>query len=243
MSGKDLVSEMRSGAKPSRAPVPLGGLLDLAVVAVAMIAVASLGYYGVVTWFAPRSPQPAPAATVAHLPQSSIEPWTEADTSICQARARKAAGEPVPADLALAQRSVTEGFAGMTTMIACRMTTRSERFCDPTEKKKLVAMVNDYLGRVDMITVGLGVQGAPMAVVGAIVGGEPALGSSIYEMQRESTMTFMELHDKKITAALQALARDGIVAPDDFAAFMGMGIPKAVTRMFGGVEAERHVCG
>ncbi len=242
MSGRDLVSEMRSGAKPARAPIRLGGLLDVAVVAVAMIAVATLGYYGVATWFAPRPPQPAPAATVALL-QPSIEPWTEADTSICQARARKAAGEPVPADLALAQRSVTEGFAGMTTMIACRMTTKSERFCNPTEKKKLVAMVNDYLGKVDMITVGLGVQGAPMAVVGAIVGGEPALGSSIYEMQRENTMKFMELHDKKITAALQSLGRDGIVAPDDFASFMGMGIPKAVTRMFGGVEAERHVCG
>jgi hypothetical protein len=220
----------------------LGGLLDVAVVTVAMIAVATLGYYGVATWFAPRTPQPAPAATVALL-QPSIEPWTEADTSICQARARKAAGEPVPADLALAQRSVTEGFAGMTTMIACRMTTKSARFCDSEEKGKLVAMVNDYLGRVDMITVGLGVQGAPMALVGAVTGGEAAMGSSIYEMQREGTMKFMALHHEKVAAAVQSLARDGIVAPDDFAAFMGMGIPKTVTSMFDGVEAERHVCG
>ena len=243
MSGRELVSEMRSGGKPPRAPMQLGGLLDFAVIAIAAIAVASLGYFGVTVWLAPQGPPPAPATAVAQVPQAMIEPWTEADTSICQARARKAANEPVPDDLALSQRSVTEGFAGMTTMIACRMTIKSERFCDPREKEKLVAMVNDYLTRVDLITVGLGVQGAPMALMGAVMGGEPEAGSTIYEMQREGTMKFMALHDERVVAALQSLARDGIVVPEDFAQFMGMGIPKAVTRMFGDVEAERHVCG
>src|SRR5688572_28970357 len=243
MSGRDLVSEMRSGSKPPRAPMQLGGFVDFLAIAIAAIAVASLGYYGVVTWLAPGGPQPAPTTAVAQLSQPTIEPWTDADTSICQARARKAADEPVPDDLVLAQRSVTEGFSGMTAMIACRMTIKSARFCDPKEKEKLVAMVNDYLARIDLITVGLGVQGAPMAVMGAVMGGEAAAGSSIYEMQREGTMKFMALHDEKIVMALQSLARDGIVAPADFAAFMGMGVPKSVTRMFGGVEAERHVCG
>src|SRR5688500_14026526 len=185
MSGKDLVSEMRSGSKPSRPPLQLGGLLDLVVGAVAIIAVASLGYYGVTTWLTPRGPRPSAVVAIAQAPHPTIDPWTEADTSTRQARARAAAAEPLPADVMLAQRSVTDGFAPMTTMIACRMTTKSERFCDAKEKDKLVAMINDYLGRVDLITFGLGVQGAPMAVVGAFAGGEAAFGSSVYELQRE----------------------------------------------------------
>jgi hypothetical protein len=243
MSGKDLVSELRSGSKPAPVPREPGGLKDLALVAVAIIAMASLGYYGVTTWFAPRGPQPAAAMAVAAAPQPTIEPWTEADTSTCKARARKAAAEPLPADVMLAQQSVTEGFAGMTTLIACQMSLKSERFCEGKEKRRLVAMINDYLAKVDMITTGLGVQGAPMAMAGALLGGEAAFGSDVYEMQREGTMKVMELHHQKVLKALRSLARDGIIAPADFAGFMGMGVPKAVTEMFGGVEAERRVCG
>ena len=238
MSGRDLVSEMRSGGKPPRPPLQLG---DLAVAAVTIVAVACLAYFGVTTWLAPGGPPPAATVAVAQT-QPKVEPWTEADTSACQARARKAANSDAD-DMMLAQRSVTEGFAGMTALIACRINTKSERFCDQQERKKLVAMINDYVAKVDMITVGLGVQGAPMAMVGAFAGGEVAFGSSVYEMQREETIKFMELHHEKVVNALRSLARDGIVAPIDFAAFMGMGIPKHITDMFGSVEAERSVCG
>jgi hypothetical protein len=233
---------MRSGGKPPRPPLQLGGSLDLVVLAITIIAVASLAYFGVTTWFAPGGPQPAGAVAIAQT-HSTVEPWTETDTSTCQARARKAAAEPLPADAMLAQRSVTEGFAGLTALVACRMTIKSARFCESKEKDKLVAMIQDYVAKVDMITVGLGVQGAPMAMLGAVTGGEVAFGSSVYEMQREETMKFMELHHQKIVSALRSLARDGIVAPGDFAAFMGMGIPKHITEMFGGIEADRHVCG
>jgi hypothetical protein len=242
MSGRDLVRDVRSAAVPHSNPAPRGGIVDFVVTALAVIAVGSLAYFGYATWFAPHSPQPqaAPPVQVAAIDPDAA--WTDADTSRCKASARAASEDEVPAEAILANRAVTEGFGPMATMIECRIATKSTRFCDPKEKAALVAMINDYLGRVDIIRLGMGVQGAPMAVLGEMFGGGIEAGSGIYDIEKEGTFAFMKVYNDKIAAALKRLGRDGIVSASDFATFMGTSVPQAVAQIFEGVEPERHVC-
>lgn len=242
MSGRDLVRDVRSTAKLPSAPGQGLGIVDLVVTALAIVAVGSLAYFGYAAWFAPHAPQPAtPPALIAAGTTPEVA-WTDEDTSRCRAKARAAADAKMPADVILANRSVTDGFGPMATMIECRIATKSTRFCNPEEKAGLVAMINDYLGRVDMIRLGMGVQGAPMAVLGEMFGGEVQAGSGIYEIEKDGTFAFMRVYHDRIAAAMRRLGRDGIVSATDFSTFMGSGVPASITEMFDGVVPERQVC-
>lgn len=243
MSGRDLVRDVRSTAKPSAAPDQGLGIVDLVVTALAIVAVGSLAYFGYATWFAPRAPQPqvTPPALVAAMTAPDVV-WTDEDTARCRAKARAASNDEMPGDAILADRAVTDGFGPMATMIECRIATKSTRFCNPKEKAALVAMINDYLAHVDMIRLGMGVQGAPMAVFGELLGGEAQAGSGVYDVVKDGTFAVMKLYHDRIAAALKRLGRDGIVSASDFAAFFGTGVPGPITDIFDGVVAERQVC-
>lgn len=242
MSGRDLVRDVRSTAKPSAVQGARLGIIDLAVTMLAVVAVGSLAYFGYVAWFAPHAPQP-PAAPAAQLVASNTAlTWTDEDTARCRTRARAVSDDEMPADAMLANRAVTDGFGPMATMIECRMATKSLRFCDPKQKAALVAMINDYLARVDMIRLGMGVQGAPMAVLGEMFGGEIEAGSGVYEIEKDGTFAFMQIYHARIAAALQRLGRDGLVSATDFATFMGAGVPATIAEIFNGVVPERRSC-
>ena len=146
MSGRDLVRDLRSIETPPPKQFARGGIVDVLIGAVAVLAVASFGYFGYATWFAPHTavshvvatvaapePQPIPKAPKPTPALTSADAdWTEADASRCQAAASAAAENPeVPAEALLAQRSVTEGFAGLATRVECQITSKIRRFCAP----------------------------------------------------------------------------------------------------------------
>lgn len=260
MSGRDLVRELRSVETPPPKHPPRGNIVDLLIAAVAVIAVGSFGYFGYATWLAPRvAPAQVKVALASPLSQPTPQSkppadqsapaaadtdfaWTDADGSRCRAAARAAAEAPLPVDAALSQRSVTEGFASMATLVECQMASKTMRFCQPEQKAKLVAAVHDYLDKMDFIVLGMGVQGAPMAVLGEALGGEVAFGSAVYDMQKEATFAAMRVHHKKVVAAIRALVRDGVVTQSDFGTFMGMGVPSSIKEMLADVEIERSIC-
>ena len=240
MSGNKLVRAMRDGDVPLPRPArkwPVDALLS----AIAVIAVGSLAYFGLSSWLAPRAPQPQ-AAPPAMVSTVSTVAWTDADTTRCKALARSAADAPLPIEFALANRAVTDGFSGMATLLECRLTTKVARFCDAKERAALVAMINDYYARIDLLKLGMGIEGAPMAVLGEFFGGEVSAGSAIYEIQRDATFAYMKIHHDKILAALRALGRQGLVSASDFAAFFGMGVPRTIEAIFKDVSAERQLC-
>lgn len=241
MSGRDLVRDVRSTAKPSAVAGQSLGIFDLAVTALAIVAVASLAYFGYIAWLAPGAPQPTPPAQLVAATDPALI-WTDEDTTRCSAKARSSRDDELPAEAMLANPAVTDGFGPMATMIACRIATKSPRFCDPKQKAALVAMLNDYLARVDVIRLGMGLQGAPMAVLGEMFGGEVEAGSGIYQMEKEGTFAFMQVYHARIADAVQQLGRDGIASPTDFATFMGTGVPETITAMFNGVKPERQAC-
>jgi hypothetical protein len=142
----------------------------------------------------------------------------------------------------MANPSVTDGFGVMASFVECNLTTKETRLCDPKAKAAVVAQVNDYLSRVDIITTGLHLQGAPMAVLGEMFGGEISAGSGIYDIEKDATLAYMKIYNDRIVVALRSLARDGLLQESDFGAFMGVGVPSSITAAIGKVTAERHVC-
>lgn len=80
-----------------------------------------------------------------------------------------------------------------------------------------------------------------MAIMGQLVGGEAAAGSGIYEAQRAEVLAFIQTYNGRVAKAIRALARDGLVAPTDFAGFLG-GTPENVKALFGAAQAERNIC-
>lgn len=208
----------------------------------AVVAVGSLAYFGYMAVFAPHSsgPRMEPQTQVALA--RALPEWTEEDTSRCQARARAARDAKMPAGSEFSSRAVTDGFGPMATMVECRITTKVERFCDATAKTALVAMVNDYLGRVDLIRLGLGLEGAPMAVLGAVFGGEIAAGDGVHDMLNEGTLTYMTFYNKRVADGLRRLGRDGIVTASDFGGLSGKSTSSMITEIFDGLAVERQVC-
>ena len=214
---------------------------------VAVAAVVSAGVFGYVSWIRPHSAGPrvpdhnAVLVASATRQASVTEAWTDADDGRCLARARAEANSDGPQQVVSPNPSLAPGFAGMATLLECKLTRKVSRFCSPEQKTKLVEAVNDYLTRRDLIVGALGLQGAPMAIMGQFVGGEAAMGSDIYESQRDEVVGFMQIYNTRIANALKALARDGMVGPADFAGFMG-GPPENIQIMFGSAVAERNTC-
>jgi len=234
---------MRSGAQPAPRVPRSFGALDVLFAVVAVIALSSLGYFGFTTFrSAPPTQTAAPppaAATVAHVAAAE---WTDADSTRCKARARAAASAPIPGETMMANPAVTEGYAGLATLVECALTTKPTRFCTAEGKAQLVSIVNDFQARGDLVVIGLGVEGAPMAIMGQFTGGEVAAGSDIHDIMRDQTLAFMDSYKAKVSAALRKLARDGIASPADFSGFMGASPPEHIVKMFGGTAATRNLC-
>jgi hypothetical protein len=228
---------------PARAPRGSGSLLDLAIGAITLVAIGAAAYFGVITYLSPP-PQPVPASPVVATikPVAAQLTWTDADAKRCQSKAVSAANAPMPMDTALANRSVTEGFAGLSTRLECQLLTKRERLCDPEQKATMVAAVNDYLGRVDAVIFTLGLQGAPMRLFGAATGnGEVQAGSTIYDMTKDDTVDFMATYQKRVAVAVRVLASEGIMAPSDFGTFMG--VPETILSIFGTTAVKKRACG
>ncbi len=254
MSGRDLVRGLRGADAQPPEPPQRGGILDFLIGVVAIVAVASFGYFGYATWLAPRAAQAhvkvaapvgEPQMPIGRSDQAAVDAdfaWTSDDAARCKAAARAAADAPPPDDAVLVQRSVTEGFASLATLVECNITSKVARFCGPEGKAQVVAAIHDYMDRMDFIVLGMGVQGAPMTLLGEVFGGEVAFGSAVYDMQKESTFSVMRVHHKKVVSAIRDLVRDGVVTQGDFGTFMGMGVPSEIKEMLKGIKAERNIC-
>jgi hypothetical protein len=59
---------------------------------------------------------------------------------------------------------------------------------------------------------------------------------------RQTTREFAEM-EEKITAAFRSLIRDGIIDPDEFGKFFGLGIPPEIAARIGDAQPIRDRCG
>lgn len=243
MSARNLVQSMRAdGGRPPRRT----GAIDLALIACAFVGILALGWFAagryivtppVAQRLVAASTTPAPTGT-----EMAAAAWTDADEKRCQVSARDTADDYRSAKVTVTNTSIAEGYPPLATMVHCRLAKKQVRFCDPVQRMALVEMVNDYLGRLDLLTVGLAVQGAPMKMMGGLVGGEAEAGNDVYEVMKNETFAFMQPYNDKIVADLRKLASNGVITAADFGGFMGMGVPDRIVSILKGVNVETPIC-
>jgi len=244
MSGRDLVDQVRSGARPlTDEPQRRGGLLDILATVAAIAALGTLAYFAYGAWFSGKAPHPP--VQVASVPAQAAIPaeWTKADDTACMARARAAADDPDTGSYMITNRSVAEGMAFLGTKVECQLSTKITRFCGADGRAQLVAIVNDYITRADLVTIGLAAQGAPMALVGGMLGGEAAAGDAVYSSMHADTLAYMKDYDKRVVQSVRSLASKGIVKADDFKPFPFAGVPTRIAAMFAGTTVKSSICG
>lgn len=240
MSGRDLVDEMRSGVRPL-ADKPRSGPFDILAAVAAVMAIGALGYVGYGAWFSPKAPRPpVQVATVA--PTAQPVAWTEKDEAACNARARAAADDPDTGAYLITNYSIAEGAASLGTKVECQLTAKPKRFCGAEGSAQIVAILNDYIGRMDLVRIGLAAQGAPMAFAGGMLGGEAEAGDAIYDSMKGDTLAYMKSYDDRIVRAVRALASGGVVTADAFKPFPFAGVPKRIEAIFAGVEVKSSLC-
>jgi hypothetical protein len=230
----ELVEAMRS--RPQRRRI---SAIDIALVCVALAMVACVAWMGVGRFILTPPAAMAPTAPM-HTPGTTAVAWSDGDETACLASARAAASKPLEGDGAMANRAAATGFAGLATMVHCKLALKPERFCNPTEKAALVAMVQDYLNREDLVVTGLAVEGAPMAIAGAMMGGEAAAGDGIYDMQKTATLAVMKSYDDRVRDDLRRLAGGKVITAGDFGSIMGT--PERIVTMLDGAPARAALC-
>lgn len=241
MTGRDLIDEVRSGARPLTSEPRRGGVFDILLSLVAVVAIGALGFFAYDAWFSGKAPRP-PVQVAAAAPGVAPAQWTEADDAACVARGRAAANDPDTGHYLITNQSIAEGMAFLGTRVECQLTAKVTHFCGDAGKAQLVALVNDYMGRIDLIKLGLAAQGAPMAMAGGLLGGEAAAGDSIYSSMEGDTLAYMKGFDARIVASIRALAAKGVVTADDFKPFPFAGVPKRIEQIFAGAEAKTNIC-
>ena len=241
MSGRTVVNGIR-GEMPAPKPRPPLGGIDIVLGIVALMAVGALGYFGFTTLLAPgessaaaKSPPPSMVASADDVA------WTDDDTGRCELKAKSEAKRAKDVAPPSVNPSLAPGFAAVATLLECHIETKAARFCDQAHKAVLVAEVNDYIGRLELILAALNLQGAPMQMLGGM-SSEISLGSDIYEMQKNATLEFMLSYHNRVADGLRGLARDGLVTEADFGAFLGMGVPPMVKRMLKDVTPAANAC-
>lgn len=241
MSGHDLVDEMRSGMRPVADISRRRSLFDIAIAAAAVVALGALGFVAYGTWFSGTAPQP-PAQVATTAPPAEPAAWTEADSAACKARGRSAASDPDTGTYSITNRSISEGVAGLATLVECELTAKPRRFCGAEGSAKVVAIVNDYINRMDLIRLGLAAQGAPMAFAGGLLGGEAAAGDAVYDSMKADTLAYMKQHDARVVKAIRSLASGGIVTKEAFKPFPFAGVPARIEELFAGIEVKSNLC-
>jgi hypothetical protein len=241
MSGRNLVDEMRSGARPMTDKPARSNLFDIVAAIGAVIAIGALAYVGYGVWFSPKAPRPPVQVAVASTPTAPVA-WTEADEKACNAKGRAAAENPDTGTYLITNRSVSEGVAGLATRVECQLTSKPKRFCGAEGNAQLVAIVNDYINRMGLVRVGLAAQGAPMALLGGPLGGEVAAGDAVYQSMRSDTLDYMKQYDDRIAKVIRSLGSSGLVKADDFRPFPFAGVPKSIEDLFAGVVVASNLC-
>lgn len=237
MSGRDVVRALRENTDLNKGR-GWGSLPDLALGLVALVAVICCAALAVNT-FLLRGPSPGPVAVAG---TGMAQPaWDAGDDTTCQNRARAARATGDDDRFPLANDAVTGGYAALAANLECHASVKVARLCDSGEKAALIAQIENYLTRRDLIVLGLDAQGAPMQLMGSIMGGEAAFGSSVYDMTKADTLAFMDLQHQRVVESLRKLARGGILSPGDFG-FLGYGAPAAIGEILRDITVTNPIC-
>lgn len=237
MSGRNIVRAMRENGSTGKPGAP-GNSIDTMLFALAIAAV--LGAVIAGGWYFSRQAAPPPSAAPA---ARVAEPgWTAADTAACEQASRQTAAKAAAEQFLMANQAITDGgFAMLASRVACRASVRIARLCNGAEKAELVAMINDYAMRHDLVVAGLSLQGAFIDIMGGMLGGEAEGGSGVYDIVKKDTLGYMAVFHDRVVENLHALAEAGVLTSTDLG-FFGIGLSGSLAPAFEKVTVARSIC-
>lgn len=230
-----------------------GGFLLATLLTVAFgVGVVVAGYF----WMSgpSLSPDAVSSATgranpAALSPQIDDGTWSDSDISICKHMATAAA--EVAAERKLAAVSADRvglggpdpGMVERSTYLLCGATTKPTHLCQGYWRKWYVTAIGEHAAEFKQVAQ----QGywtkynvAERARQGA--GETQSQWQTISDDLDQTTREVAKMHED-IVASLRSLVADGIILPEHFAKFLGLGIPTEIGRMIGGVTPVRNRCG
>lgn len=210
---------------------------------------------------ADREPGPAidPAIVAATAPRAPIEElreiadagsWGEEDRAYCAEQAKVAADTAAERRLFAVSADRT-GLGGPTTEIvqqaahlSCVATRKPLHLCESYWRNQFIAAFKDYVFKFRDISrqaYWTSYSVAERARRTVAEDQQEILETATNDL-RQTTREFAEM-DEKITDAFRALIADGIIDPDVFGKFFGLGIPPEIAARIGDARAVRQLCG
>jgi hypothetical protein len=232
---------------------PLGFILT-ALVSIAVGAAAVFGYLA----FSKPAPSPAadPIAAVT-APRGAIEElpeivddgsWTEEDRKLCRQQATAAADAADERRL-LAVSSDRVGLGAPSAAmiersaeLLCNATSKPRHLCESYWRNQFLEAIKAYAADFrDVSTQAYWTNYNVAERARRAAAEDQAVLEIATSDLRQTTADLAQMHEE-IVAAFQALIADGIIDPDDFGVFFGLGIPPDIAAMIGDARAVRHLC-
>lgn len=244
--------------QPRGSELSLGGFLLLAVAAVVVGAAVVITY--VVTSSTESSQEASSevaeaiaAATAPRETGPSLEiddgTWTDADIKRCSEEAAAAADAAAKRwfNAVSAHReglgSPSAGMVKNTAYLLCNASHKPTHLCRPYWRKRFNEAIKEHakaFREVSSQTYWTMQSVAERARTDGTL--EEPEWQAITDDLRQTTREVAEMH-QDIVAAFRGLIADGIIDPDDFGNFFGLGIPSDIAKMIGGTRPIRDRCG
>ena len=172
--------------------------------------------------------------------------WTDADLEYCAAEAAAASKAAAERRL-IAVSTGREGLGGPSSdmirqaaYLLCNMTRKPTHLCRGYWHKTIIEDIQDYAPAFREVT-----KQAYWMNYDLLERRQGSVEDSFRQIVtndiRQTTRELARLHDE-ITEAFRTLIADGIIKPDAFGVFFGLGIPPDIAAMIGDAERVRNVC-
>lgn len=189
------------------------------------------------------------AAPAEPLPEFDDGSWTDADIRSCKDQATAAA--EIAAKRKLAAVSADRvglggpdaGMVERSTYLLCGATKKPLHLCQDYWRKWFIEAIKKHAVEFKQIsTQGYWTKFNVAERARQESGEAQSVLQTLSDDLDQTTREVANMHDD-IVAAFRALIADGIIRPDHFAKFFGLGIPTEVGKMIGGASAVRNRCG
>ena len=175
--------------------------------------------------------------------------WTDADIRACKNKATDAAEVAKQRRLAAVSADRVglggpdPGVVERSTYLLCGATTKPTHLCQSYWRKWYVTAIKKHAAEFKKVS-----QEAYWAKHTVAERARSEAGESRVQLQElshdldQTTREVAKMHED-IVASFRSLVADGIILPEHFAKFLGLGIPTEISKMIGGVEPVRNRCG
>lgn len=190
----------------------------------------------------PRDAQPA-------VPKADDSSWTETDLKYCKSKAREAA-EAADKRRLFAVSTDRVGLGGPSTSmiersahLLCTATRKPQHLCKSYWRKKFVKAIQEYAADFRKVSAQVYWTNYNVAERARRTSSiDKADWQAVTDDLRQTTREMARMHED-IVAAFRRLIADGIIDPDAFGVFFGLGIPPDIAKLIGEARPIRDLCG